>query len=255
MTTKEIRERLQTKDDLSTILMQLADQGFVVRSKPRKNWMDRMHTYELLEEAVPNVELNSISKEEAQKELILKYVQKYGPVCEKDIAWWSGFTLTLVRDILSGIEEKINTINIESQNSDFYVSTSESEILRDLLPLHESVISVLPCLDPYIMGYKIRDRYIAEYGKEYIFDRSGNATNVITLNGKITGVWDWESKDGKLKFFIFGNMTNNQKNLARVELENMGRFLFSTPFEIIEKNEMESLTNRTAGWVLKPLRD
>ena len=255
LTTKEIRKELQTKDELSSILMHLADIGVIVRSKPRKNWMDRMHTYELLEETVPNVDINSITKEDAQNELIRKYVEKYGPVSEKDISWWTGFNKTFVKNILSTLAEKITIINIKSQNADFFVTKGDANILQDLNPLHESVISILPCLDPYIMGYKIRNRYVEEYGKEYIFDRSGNATNCITLNGKITGIWDWEPKDAKLKFFIFGDMTTNQRNLVRAELENLGRFLFSVPFDIIEKKEMERLSKRTAGWVLKPLRD
>jgi hypothetical protein len=255
MTTKEIRKKLQTKDELSSILFYLADVGLIVRSKPRKNWMDRMHTYELFSEAVPNVNLQSISIEDAKRELIQKYIENYGPVCEQDIVWWTGFKKTTIRNELKNLEDLITSIDITPFNLDFFVQKNELEVLKDLQALHESVISVLPCLDPYIMGYKFRDRYIEEDGKEFIFDRSGNATNVITLNGKITGIWDWEIKGPNLKFFLFKEITKNQRNLVKTELEKLGKFLFESPFDIIEKQSMEPLTNRTAGWVLKPLRD
>ena len=255
LTTKEIRAKLQTKADLSSILFYLTDLGLIIRSKSRKNWMDRMHTYELMEEAIPNLDIESISKEEAIRLLVMKYIISYGPVCEEDITWWTGFNKTTIRTILQEEHEKIAAIEITPYNRDFYVIDSDIEILKDLEPLHESVISALPCLDPYIMGYKFRDRYIQDYGKEYIFDRSGNATNVITINGKIQGIWDRENKEPVIKYFIFGELTHNQSELVHTELEKMGKFLFEKPFDISVKKTMEPLTKRTAGWVLKPLRD
>ena len=255
LTTKEIRAKLHPVVDLSSILYILSDRGLIVRSKPRKNWLDRMNTYELFKEAVPNIKIDSISTNDAIQDLIFKYVAKYGPVCEQDIVWWTGFNKTTVRNAMKHIEDRVTTIYITPYNLDFYVLKSELDLLKDLQPLHESVISILPCLDPYIMGYKFRDRYIEELGKDYIFDRSGNATNVITLNGKTTGIWDWEVKEPSVKYFIFGGLTTNQRELVHSEMEKTGKFLFDSPFDILEKKSMESLTNRTAGWVLKPLRD
>ncbi len=255
LTTKQIRSELKTDVDLSSILFYLADLGSVVRSKPWNDWMDRMHTYELFEEAVLNVKIDSISKKEAMKTMVYQYIAKYGPVCEKDITWWTGFNKTTIKELLKSLEEQITTIYITPFNPEFYTQKNDLEILKDPQPLHESVISVLPCLDPYIMGYKFRDRYIAEYGKDYIFDRSGNATNVITLNGRITGIWDWEIKEPIIKYYIFGDLSTNQRKLVHSEAKKMGNFLYSSAFDIVEKDSMEPLTNRTAGWVLKPLRD
>jgi hypothetical protein len=255
LTTKEIRAELQTKDNLSSILFYFSDMGLIVRSKPKKNWQDRMPTYELFEEAVPHLDLNSISIADAQIELIAKYIEKYGPVCEKDIVWWTGLNKTTVRNAMETLDNQITEISLSDFKNSFYIWSEEYKILQEMKPLHESVISLLPCLDPYIMGYKIRNRYIPEFGKEYIFDRSGNATNVIILNGKIVGIWDWEPKKSVIKYFIFGEVTHNQSELIHAETERMGNFLFLPPFEIVEKIEMEHLTNRTAGWVLKPLRD
>ncbi len=255
LTTKEIRKELQIDVDLSSVLFYLSDIGIIVRSKPKKNWMDRMHTYELFEEAVPSVQLKSISTDDAIQQIIFQYIAKYGPICEEDIVWWTGFNKTIIRDVLSKFEDKISIVGISPFNKDFYILKTELDILTGLNPLHESVISILPCLDPYIMGYKFRDRYIRDYGTEYIFDRSGNATNVITVNGVINGIWDWEIKSSKIKYFIFGELTKNQRNLVQSELHKLGNFLFEKVYDIIEKKEMEPLTNRTAGWVLKPLRD
>jgi len=255
LTTREIRDELETEVDLSSVLFYLADLGLIVRSKPRKDWMDRMHTYELFEDAIPHCKIDSISKENAIKQLIFQYIAKYGPVCEEDITWWTGFNKTSIKKSLMEKQDSITTIDIVPFDRDFYILKNEVDILQDLQPLHESVVSLLPCLDPYIMGYKFRDRYIEEYGKEYIFDRSGNATNVMILNGRVVGTWDWEVENPALKFFVFGKMSMNQKNLMQTQFQELGRFLFKSPFEIIEKHFMEPLTKKTAGWVLKPLRD
>ena len=34
-------------------------------------------------------------------------------------------------------------------------------------------------LDPYLMGYKDRERYLDPRFKDFVFDRSGNVTNTI----------------------------------------------------------------------------
>lgn len=254
LTIREIREKLQTDVDLSSILIILSDLGLIVRSKPRNNWLDRMHTYELFEEAVPNVKLDSITEQEAIEKIILQYVNHYGPVCLNDIVWWTGFGKTVVKESLEKLFLKLTTIDVNPFNQEFYISSDQLILAKVLNPAHESIISLLPILDPYIMGYKFRDRYIEE-GKDYIFDRSGNATNTIILNGVVVGIWDWELDPPLIKYFLFGELSKNQLELLTIELKEMGNFLMPKPFEIKKHDSMGPLTKRTAGWVLKPLRD
>ena len=60
------------------------------------------------------------------------------------------------------------------------------------------------------MGYKNRERFINPDIYEFVFDRSGNATTTILLNGVVIGIWDFETKPKpKVKFLLF-NQVNNE---------------------------------------------
>jgi len=72
------------------------------------------------------------------------------------------------------------------------------------LKLEKHVVNLLPTLDPYLMGYKDRERYLNPEYYNNVFDRSGNATSTILLNGEVIGVWDiGEKAEPLIKLFLF----------------------------------------------------
>ena len=105
----------------------------------------------------------------------------------------------------------------------------------------------------YLMGYKERDRYLDQKYYDYIFDRSGNATNSIIVDGVISGVWDVYEKPKpiiKLYFFkkqnkeIMDKLISIEKKIERKSKIGRLDFLFaigvscvlaSLPMMFIEK--------------------
>jgi hypothetical protein len=56
-------------------------------------------------------------------------------------------------------------------------------------------------------------------------------------------------------FFPFNNLTGPVADQIRVELGRMGSFFTGATVEVRWVSEMVPLTERRAGWVLKPLHD
>ena len=117
-------------------------------------------------------------------------------------------------------------------------------------------MNLLPSLDPYLMGYKDRERYLnPEYYKN-VFDRSGNATSTILLNGKVIGVWNIAEKPEPLiKLLLFEEVERRVLKKVYLEGQKIGKFIADGDVQIKERNSMVPLTRRTAGGVMSPLKD
>ena len=117
-------------------------------------------------------------------------------------------------------------------------------------------MNLLPRLDPYLMGYKDRDRYVSHRDYEFIFDRSGNATSTIILDGRVVGIWDIAEKPKPLlKMFIFEKSGENLVKSLISEGKKVGKFITGQDVDIVMCKDMMPLTKRTMGGFMSPLKD
>ena len=111
-------------------------------------------------------------------------------------------------------------------------------------------------LDPYIMGYKDRERYIHHKHYDFAFDRSGNATSTIINDGTIIGIWDdVEKPEPMVKVFLFEDVDEEVKNIIKIKANELGKFIYEKDVKVKECDNMEPLTNRTAGNFMTPLKE
>ena len=176
----------------------------------------------------------------------------FGPVTESDIVWWTGFTKGQVKKTLIKRDIELTKIEVTGLSSQYYLFTSQLERLKSGGPSPQKTVNLLPYLDPYLMGYRERKRYLDPEKFSFIYDRSGNATATILCDGKIFGVWDIDVS--RLKYFLFSNVTDNVRNQIHVQAEKLGRFIIGKKPAISECKKMLPLTERTAGGFMSPLR-
>ena len=106
------------------------------------------------------------------------------------------------------------------------------------------------------MGYKERDRYLDSKNYNYIFDRAGNATSTILLNGETIGVWDvYEKPSPIVKLFLFEGVQNEVLKDIHSMAKKIGKFIMEKEVQIKECDSMTPLTRRKAGGVMSPLKD
>jgi hypothetical protein len=117
-------------------------------------------------------------------------------------------------------------------------------------------VGLLPFLDPYLMGYKHRHRYLDHQFYQYVFDRSGNVTSTILVDGMIAGVWEF-TVEGQaiLKLLLFKKV--DKDILARIyaRAEETGKFIADGEVKVRECDSMTPLPKRTAGGFMTPLRE
>jgi hypothetical protein len=256
MSASEIKDNLGNTSKISPVINLMCDSGLIIRSTPRSGWKSNLHTYQPLDEYFPGLDLFSIKENEARREVVKRYIAGFGPASAMDISWWTGFTKTEIRRILEELEEDINQISIIGEDDRYYILNSDDRSLRITRGGGKPQVTLLPGLDPYIMGYKIRDRYLDEKHFNYIFDRSGNGAASIMIDGNIVGVWDYEEKPKSLvKIYLFKKVIKDMKSEIRAKAEDIGKFIADGEVKVKECKTMKPLSKRTAGSFMSPLKD
>ena len=255
MTTKEVKDELTTDLNVSGALNLMCDQGLLIRGNPKSGWKSSLHTYYLFHDYFPDVNLNEPSENHAVELLVKYYVGSFGPVTEKDISWWTGLTKTAIQGALKKLGEQVVSVNIDGFKGGFLLLQSDLALKKPVLP-KSRVVNLLPALDSYIMGYKERKRYLSHQHYDKVFDRAGNATSTILLDGKVVGVWDFTAdKTPLVKFLLFEQVENTALTEIYSKAQKIGKFIADKEVTVKECDSMIPLTRRTAGGFMSPLKN
>ncbi len=158
LTTKEITKELGKESNISLIVNLMCDQGLLIRGIPKAGWKSNVHTYYPFNEFFPDVDLNEFDEAGARKSIIKKYLASFAPAFENDIAWWTGFPKGEVRKVLEELKSSIIRIEIPDSDGTYIMLCSDKKPLESTEPSKKKNVNLLPVLDPYIMGYKERER-------------------------------------------------------------------------------------------------
>ncbi len=105
------------------------------------------------------------------------------------------------------------------------------------------------------MGFTDRSRYLDEMLRPYVFDRAGNSTNVVLVDGRIAGVWD-VTPEPTPRVLVRMLVSTDPIWVSIIEerAAALGAFWFDEPADVTFVGDMVPLTERTAGSIMKPLR-
>jgi hypothetical protein len=191
----------------------------------------------------------------AREKLMRRYIHAFGPVTPMDAAWWIGLTKTESKRTLAQLAESTEQITVEDLEGDLILTRDQVARLSSVKPMGRTV-NLLPAQDSYVMGYKDRERYLDPRDKDLVFDRSGNATSTILLDGRVIGVWDIDGgKNPVAKLMVFEDVDEQMRREIRLRLGALGQFMAGGRIPIRESESMTPLPERTAGGFMSPLRD
>jgi len=254
-TTGEIKRELKGPKETSSIINLMCDQGLIIRGRG-KSWKDSTYRYSIFSEFFPDVDLHEMDESKAIATLIRSYLRSHGPVTELDISWWSGIGKTKIRKALQRMNDDICNIRISGLENEFLMLIEEKERIGKYSAQQEPMVNFLPCQDPYIMGYKDRARYIDEARYFNVFDRSGNGTSSILIDGRVEGVWDIEEKpEPQINIHLFSKWPGKIMKMIRSEGKRTGTFVCDADdVKVKECETMVQLNGRTAGGFMTPLK-
>ena len=229
-TTAEIKQQLSDAS-MGVMVDLMPDDWRLVRASPHGTWRSNLHQYAPFESWFPDVQLDSLSQRDAQVELVRHYLSAFGPATEQDVAWWVGLALKEVRQALELLGDSVVESKIEGLEASFLLHAHDLDRLKRVSSAGPALV-LLPSLDPYVMGYKERSRFLqpSKYGK--VFDRAGNALPTVLYDGCVIGVWIEDSKRHALRVLLFDGVDKGLINQLEDEAEQLSRFLEHGPPDI-----------------------
>jgi hypothetical protein len=221
----------------SRLVPRMCTSGLLVRTRLRGTWRSNLYEYAPLAEWLPDVGLESVTPHEARVWLLRRYLSAFGPAMLEDVQWWTGFTKTETKKTLAALEPVLVKVAIEGLSDDFFMLADDARRLDDFTPPDVPCVLFLPCLDPYVMGYRDRRRFLAPEQRTKIFDRAGNAVPTVWVNGRVAGMWG-QRKGGSVIYRLFEPVDDKEQALLSQEAQRLEGFLgdeylpprFHTPF-------------------------
>jgi hypothetical protein len=251
----EIRHALRTSLDVPAALNFMCDQGLLIRGRLDKGGPDPSYCYALFSDYFPKVRLEPMGEREATMHIVRQYLRSFGPATEADMAWWTGLGKVSTHIALQHMRGEVVQIQITDRVGDHLMLRAEAETCQQqptpLLP----VVNLLPSHDPYLLGYRDRDRYVEARYADRSFDQTGNVTSTILLNGRMNGVWDLIAETGQVRLYLFKDVDDEVRTAIETAARQIGCFVCRDSVAIQWCTDMPPLTRQPLGSVMSPLRN
>jgi hypothetical protein len=198
--------------------------GLLVRARPRGTWRSNLYEYAALSDWLPDVDLESVTPEEARAWLVHRYLAAFGPATFDDVQWWTGFSKSETEEALGALKPAAEEVTIEGLGDGYLMLADDAQRLRDFAQPDVPYVFLLPGLDPYIMGYRERRRFLAAGHRAKVFDRAGNAMPTVWVNGRVVGAWG-QREDGSVIYGLFEQVGEQEWALLESEVQRLEGFL------------------------------
>ncbi len=208
----------------SRLIPGMCSSGILVRGRPRGTWRSNLYEYAALSDWLPGVDLETIPPQEAQTWLVKRYLSAFGPATPDDVQWWTGFSKRETQQALQSIDEALVETTVDGLGNGYLMLAGDARQFQDFSPPESPYVFFLPGLDPYIMGYRDRGRFLKEKHHSKVFDRAGNAMPTVWVNGQVAGAWG-QRKDGSVVFGLFDPVDAAAQELLESRREELEAFL------------------------------
>ncbi|MEK7600526.1 MAG: winged helix DNA-binding domain-containing protein [Patescibacteria group bacterium] len=141
----------------------------------------KQQTLVLLDEWVPRVG-KPRDRDDALRELAIRYFTSHGPAQEKDLAWWSGLAL---KDIRAGIAHAVKALtSVAVEGTTYWMAP------RRVVPQKTGEAFLLPSFDEFFVAYRDRSASLEAMHTHHINPgANGMLQPIIVVDGQVLGTW------------------------------------------------------------------
>ena len=233
--SRRVGKNIVRLTNVNLVLILLLNQGILLSMKGRGTWKPIGPNYYVrFADWFPGVNLNEVSREEARIRLVKLYLQSYGPATEKDVGWWTGFSMKEVERLLASLENEMVEVEISGLDSSFVMLKSDFAEIEPFKLIRGPSVSLLPYEDSYVKGYRERERIVSQeiHGKVYLH---GEAQPTILVNGQILGTWRFKEHQGEVTIHLtlMEKVEKPIVNLVCREATAVGKFAYGKKVGLI----------------------
>jgi len=227
--TEKIIEPEIKKIFAKKVLKYYWEKGVLSYFNAASNWEKEDRKYVITKSFYPNLNLDIYQVEDAKELLIIENIKKFGPVTLKDISWWSGLGLNIIKSTIEKNSTKICKFKVNGFENDFYISNEDFHELKNYNVKDIEWISFLAFEDPSLKGYHdSRLRYVDEMNLKHLLNQIGEVQASVIHNGKVIGTWIWDKKKKKMEINYFIHQDTSLIKKINQEKEKYEQILYST---------------------------
>jgi hypothetical protein len=196
------------------VLFVLANQGLVIRARPRGTWISGQYRWATMADWL-GAPIPEIPKQQANAEVLGWWLRAFGPATEVDLAWWTGWDRKSVRVALADL----SAVEVAIDDGIGYLLPDDLDPVEPPAPW----VALLPSLDPTTMGWKQRAWYLGDHAP-LLFDRNGNAGPTVWVDGRVVGGWS-QRKDGSVAHALLEDVGTETDSIIEQKARELERWL------------------------------
>ena len=171
-----------------------------------------------------------LRQEDAEDELLLRYLRAFGPATSVDFAAWTGMPISDARAIWRRREADLAPVSVEG-----WTAAILREDLRRLAARPGTLpVRLLPYFDSYLLGHKARGHLVALRYHRSVYRTAGLISPVVLVDGRIAGLWS-HARDGQrllVRVTKFAALSRRTGAGIRDEAERLADFLGCEDVEV-----------------------
>lgn len=163
---------------------------------------------------------SAVPTEERLEELVLRYLQGFGPATPMDAQTWSG--LPRLKPVFEALRPRLAVFKDEAGRELFDIPDAPRPGKNEGAP-----VRFLPGFDNIILGHKHRSRIIADEFRAAVTTKNLQVLPTFLVDGFVAGKWDYAPRKGvgALKLTQFIKLNGRLKAEVEAEGERLVSFL------------------------------
>ncbi len=161
---------------------------------------------------------------EAEEELVRRYLHAFGPGDAKDFRAWAGGYLRRIRAALERLTDEL--VEVDSDGHRGYLLKKDLPNL-ERADVDRGVVRLLPSFDPFMQGHHYRGHLVDQARYREVYKDAGWLAPVVLLDGRVAGTWSYHRRPGKLEVDVkmFSTFSKGTREKAEEEARDLSRFL------------------------------
>ena len=196
------------------VLTVLSARGLLVRGPSEGHWRVPRHRW-VLRDAWTGSERETWTEREGTAWLVQRWLRAFGPGTDRDLKWWTGTTLGLVRRALADV----GAVEVSMGDGAGWLLPDD----LDPEPEVEPWAALLPPLDPTTMGWQQRGWYLDDERAADLVDSAGNAGPTAWWDGRVVGGWR-QDDDGVVELQGLQDVGREARAALEQEAERVSRW-------------------------------
>ncbi|MEE9268308.1 MAG: winged helix DNA-binding domain-containing protein [Thermoplasmata archaeon] len=166
----------------------------------------------------------TIPPEQAETELLRRYLHAYGPATPQDFAAWSGMRMGAVRGIWDRAGDDLQTVVVDEKEAQM-LATEVDDLRAE--PDARTSVRLLPYFDTFLLGHKDKGHLVEEAHYKRVYRKAGWISQVVLVNGRVAGVWTQKARGRRLTVTVepFEAFDGMVRQAVKEEAFDLGRFL------------------------------